>query len=295
MPPTLSIGDNYTVIVMKTCSKCKELKPFSDYVKDKATNDGHRSSCKTCSYAMTIEWNRSRKGVVCRLWHKHNARSATRGHSKPSYTREWLYDFVLNHPNFESLYAEWVASGYEKMLSPSIDRIDDRIGYTKENIRLVTFGENMEHAWDASRKIELDNKGWQSGLMGGHRAVKQYDLYGNFIAEFISINEACRSTGSSDSKVTAACKGNRITHNKFQWRYSDDNREVSAVDQRKIRTGGTATNKRKVNVNTLDGCFIGQYSSLVEACKLLKLNYRSVKRSKLGGTSNKGYLFTDAD
>lgn len=34
---------------MKTCTRCKELKPLSDFYKLSASKDGHRTQCKTCS------------------------------------------------------------------------------------------------------------------------------------------------------------------------------------------------------------------------------------------------------
>lgn len=33
---------------MKTCTKCGEVKEFSDFVKDKSKKDGHSSYCKNC-------------------------------------------------------------------------------------------------------------------------------------------------------------------------------------------------------------------------------------------------------
>lgn len=278
---------------MKTCSKCKIEKPFSEFPKDKRRNDGLKSNCKACSYESTIKWNRSPMGVVCHLWHKHNERSNKRRHEKPDYSREWLYDFVLNHPEFDRLYTAWVESDYDKMMAPSVDRIDDRVGYTKNNIRLVTFRENLEHCWVASRSKDLDNPGWENGLMGSHRAVRQYDLDGRFIREYISIQEACRETGSSDSKVSAVCKGKRMTHNLSQWRYADDDRPVAAVNRKRLRSNGKATNVQKVKVTTVNGDFVGFYDSVAAACRGLNINYRSAKRARLSNSPSNGYFITN--
>jgi len=35
-------------LLMKTCTVCKEEKPFTEYHKRKAMKDGHRSACKAC-------------------------------------------------------------------------------------------------------------------------------------------------------------------------------------------------------------------------------------------------------
>lgn len=34
---------------MKTCTRCKELKPLQDFYRLSASKDGHRTQCKTCS------------------------------------------------------------------------------------------------------------------------------------------------------------------------------------------------------------------------------------------------------
>ena len=41
---------------MKQCSKCKELKPFSEYYKRKNRKSGYQSSCKKCEIERTQKW-----------------------------------------------------------------------------------------------------------------------------------------------------------------------------------------------------------------------------------------------
>jgi hypothetical protein len=277
------------VIVMKTCSKCKEIKLVSEFQKDKSTSSGLRSSCKTCSYKATIEWNRSPEGVACRLWHKHNARSKTRDHEKPNYSREWLFDFVLNHPNFEKLYAAWVASDYDKYLSPSVDRINDRIGYTKENIRLVTFGENMEHAWDAGRKKEFDNSGWGNGACGEHRAVVQLTMSGDLVAEYISVSEACRAVGAQDSKISMACSGKRKSHAGFRWAYLDDyNLSGRSAEPMNRKSAGL---KRAVKQFSLSGDLISEFESASEAGKFMGVSSGSITQAARNFRQSCGYYW----
>lgn len=277
---------------MKKCTQCGSIKELTQYQKSKSSKDGYRSNCRPCAYSKTIDWNRSKRGVACRLWHKHNARSATRGHAKPEYSREWLFDFVLNNKDFDRIYSKWVASGYDKMLAPSIDRINDRIGYTKDNIRLVTFAENMQHAWDAAKNKEYDNAGWGAGALGEHRAVKQFSISGEFISEYKSVSEACRVTGASDSKICAVCKGDRLSHKGFQWRYSNEEKPVYSLARKVINSGGIAANTRKVSVSLVDKALVGVFDSVADACRRLGLNYRSVYRAMAKGYSNKGYTFS---
>ncbi len=45
---------------MQTCSKCGELKPFSEFHKLKAQKNGHRPDCKACHQVMKKAYNPKR-------------------------------------------------------------------------------------------------------------------------------------------------------------------------------------------------------------------------------------------
>jgi hypothetical protein len=44
---------------------------------------------------------------------------------------------------FLTLHRRWVRSGYQRSASPSIDRVDDMGGYTKANLRFVSWVDNQ--------------------------------------------------------------------------------------------------------------------------------------------------------
>lgn len=56
--------------------------------------------------------------------------------------RQTFYTWSKLNPAFNSLHGDWELSGYERRLSPSIDRIDSSMGYTIDNIRWITLSEN---------------------------------------------------------------------------------------------------------------------------------------------------------
>lgn len=56
--------------------------------------------------------------------------------------RETFYAWSLSDPSFNTLFDAWEKSGYNKKLSPSIDRIETSIGYVLGNIRWITHSEN---------------------------------------------------------------------------------------------------------------------------------------------------------
>jgi len=56
--------------------------------------------------------------------------------------REDFYSWSLNDQDFNQLFENWETSGYDKKLSPSIDRINTSLGYSLENMRWLTHSEN---------------------------------------------------------------------------------------------------------------------------------------------------------
>jgi hypothetical protein len=56
--------------------------------------------------------------------------------------KEEFYAFTESSAEYDVLYSVWVASGYSRRLSPSIDRIDTNKGYVMGNIQWITHSEN---------------------------------------------------------------------------------------------------------------------------------------------------------
>ena len=56
--------------------------------------------------------------------------------------REDFYSWAQSDATFLILWEVWVASSYERKLTPSIDRIDSSKGYQLDNMRWLTHSEN---------------------------------------------------------------------------------------------------------------------------------------------------------
>ena len=65
-----------------------------------------------------------------------------------------FYKWSLNNEDYHSLHSAWVNSGYARGLSPSIDRVDPKIGYTLGNIRWITHSENSSLGAKGRTKVE---------------------------------------------------------------------------------------------------------------------------------------------
>lgn len=59
-----------------------------------------------------------------------------------SFSREGFYEWALSSDDFYRLFDAWEASGYDRKLTPSVDRIDSDLGYEFDNMEWVTHSEN---------------------------------------------------------------------------------------------------------------------------------------------------------
>lgn len=49
-----------------------------------------------------------------------------------------------NYSHFMKIYNEWKGSNFERKLCPSIDRIDNKIGYISSNLQWLTLSQNCK-------------------------------------------------------------------------------------------------------------------------------------------------------
>lgn len=96
-------------------------------------------------YSFLTIWTRRYADMKARTDGQPNKRSNSAGKellSKEEFTK-WCTakpQFIM----FMVIYMDWVASGFNPMLAPSVDRIDNSRGYTVDNMQWLTFAENME-------------------------------------------------------------------------------------------------------------------------------------------------------
>lgn len=99
--------------------------------------------------AVTAKYERTRKGKLMRLYRNMQSRiTGIQWRKKHLYegkellSRDDFYDWAIDHPEYNRLYDEWVASEYDRKLSPSVDRVDSTKGYRLDNMEWVTHSEN---------------------------------------------------------------------------------------------------------------------------------------------------------
>jgi len=181
---------------VKVCTKCGQEKSLSEFHKDKYSNDGYTSNCKECRNKRSHKWRKTKIGLIKNIYKHEKECSIKRGHSLPKYTYEELEVWVLSQPNFNDLYDKWVKSNYDRMLSPSINRLDNNKGYSFDNIELVSW--EVNHYKQGEEIIEK----------GANRCVPllEFDLEGNLIQEYFSISTACRKYNVSEASINVLNK-----------------------------------------------------------------------------------------
>lgn len=207
-PIYLRIGN-----IMKTCSKCKQSKPLSEYHLSKTCS---YSWCKKCDNKRTSAYRKTKQGVVSTIYGDQKSNSLIRGHKPPTYTKDELNSWLLNDWLFDLLYTNWCNCGYLKDMKPSVDRLDDSKGYSFDNIQIMTWKENQ---LKCNYQVRNNIKKHSGLLNGGHKAVSQYTLDGIFIKDFISASEASRQTNSNRRSLSACCGGNAKSCNGFVWKF----------------------------------------------------------------------------
>lgn len=136
------------------CGRCEEIRAQKrKHAKRRRSEDNNRvravgrANYHRTKGAAQKRYAKTPKGHLYRTYHNMKQRVCgcrARGSwaGKELLSSEEFYGWALDHPDFKQLYAEYLASGRELRLAPSIDRIDSQRGYTLDNMRWLTQSEN---------------------------------------------------------------------------------------------------------------------------------------------------------
>ena len=168
--------------------------------------------CKRCQ---STEGNRKKK--LKENYHNKligNQRSRVKNGevSEITYSPNELKEWLNNQETYYTLHKNWVDSNYDRKLAPSIDRIDDYLGYTLDNIELMTWEENR------IKGINYIISGKNQKLSVGFiQTEKNTD---KFVAYYFSGQEASRATGINRSNITRCADGKCSSAGGFMWRFA---------------------------------------------------------------------------
>ena len=129
---------------------------------------------------------------------------------------QWILEY--NYDIFIKLFKNWKDNNFITDLVPSIDRIDCMKPYSFDNMQLLTWKQNTEKYNNVERnKYKLND--CEHMVCKTQKKVKQLDMNGNFIREFVSISEAARQTNLTASCICECCQGKRKSTKGYRWKY----------------------------------------------------------------------------
>lgn len=118
--------------------------------------------------------------------------------------------------------------------------------------------------------------------------VRQYDLNGDFIAEYETVAEASRITGISHSKICAVARGDRKTSGGYKWAYPED--KYIRFPNRKKGQINESTLKPVLQYDT-DGNLLAEYKSIADVARKNESYERTNIICNLKGRTKHAYGF----
>ena len=157
------------------------------------------------------KYYKSKKELVTRIYGNQKSSSKRRGHILPTYSKVELKEWLYSQELFHRLYDNWKRLDFQRDYAPSVDRKDDYIGYTIDNIQLMIWKENNEK-YDKDKINGTNNK--------HNKSVDKFNIDGTFICNYHSIMEAERVTKVNNSDIGKVCRGLKKSAGGLMWKYN---------------------------------------------------------------------------
>lgn len=162
------------------------------------------SYCKECIVKRHLDRDRTKEGLLSKIYRMQKTSSKRRGHDKPNYSKENFIKFASSLSRFHELHKVWIESGYKTELIPSFDRVDSNKPYTLDNLQVITWEQNCAKGRDEHA-----------------REVTVFDLDGNVIEVFRSKIETVKKYGRGSHHVLYHKNKTNIFKNK-RFIFSDE-------------------------------------------------------------------------
>jgi len=157
---------------MKQCVTCSTVKSLNRFPSNRRRRDGRASNCKLCEKAYHARWNkrhrkenlrkaavhrkrrphydrdygRTQNGRAIKLFHAIGYRVRHNPYYKKlgiNFNREQFLSWTQASSTYTRCFNKWARSGYQRELTPSIDRLNSSLGYNLRNIQMVPLQYNL--------------------------------------------------------------------------------------------------------------------------------------------------------
>ena len=190
--------------------------------------------------------------------------------------RNGYYRVCIQHKNYSVHILLWEAFNGKILEGYEIDHIDgNKLNNDLTNLRLVNHSENMHNAMRNNSHAQVP--------------IKQYDLNGNFIAEYPSIRAAANAVGGNEIAIKDASLRYGSSAGYIWIRKNDDVNVHTIIANKRIGKHGTQADVYQYDQ---DYNLVATYSSIKEAADNIGCNvstiYKSIRFKRLG----KGFYWT---
>ena len=138
----------------------------------------------------------TKAGKIEKIYNKQKAKSKERGHEAPQYSKFALIDWAMSQELYHTLFDAWAESGWETDLAPSIDRKDDTLGYSFDNIQVMVWRDNRD-------KLKTE--------------IEQRTKSGELVASFSSVTEASDISQVKRRAISNCLNGWSKTAGGYTW------------------------------------------------------------------------------
>lgn len=150
----------------------------------------------------TQKYRKTPKGVLTNMYQHMKTRHPV------SFTLKEFHKKYLEDKLFLKLHKEWLKSGCNIQLKPSLDRTNCKLGYTFENTKIMTWAENR------FKQSAVDGK------LGRKPPVIQL-LNNKIIKKFQSQRHVVKELGISQGNLSAVLNGKRNHINGYKFIYEN--------------------------------------------------------------------------
>lgn len=267
----------------RICKKCQKEKMIEDMHSTKNYKGERRYwfTCRDCYNNRCNAYHKTPAGLVAKIYNAQKRASKKRNMDAPAYSYQELLVWMQAQPNFKTLFDNWVASGFKSRQRPSIDRLDDYLPYFFENIRLVTWDENMFKNHEGCR---MGNNKMAEAMCN---PVVQLSINGDYINSFLSTAIASRFTNTNPSSIKKVVNGNLKMAGGFVWISKRDYDKNPNLYHKQYDV-----HKKRVVQLTMDKVFINEYDSLKSAVVSIGRGGHSIEAVlRRNGKSAAGYFW----